>query len=37
MAKKKTGPDIAREETNPNAHIMGAGEVVDQRIVETGN
>lgn len=34
-SKKKTGPDIAREETNPNAHIMGAGEVVDQRIVET--
>ncbi len=33
--KKKKGPDIAREEVNPNAHIMGAGEVVDQKIVDT--
>lgn len=34
-AKSKKRADSSREEGNPNAHIMGAGEVVDQRIVET--
>lgn len=33
--KKKKGPNIAHEEMNPNAHIMGAGEVVNQKIVDT--
>lgn len=34
MAKKRKTPKTNREE-NPNAHIMGAGEVVDQKIVDT--
>ncbi len=34
MAKKKTEKQ-PKTETNPNAHILGAGEVVNQRITET--
>ena len=34
MAKKKTEKQ-PKSEVNPNAHILGAGEVVNQRITET--
>ncbi|MBQ1545105.1 MAG: topoisomerase IV [Clostridia bacterium] len=33
--RKKKTPDVKREENNPNAHIMGAGLVVEQPIVDT--
>ncbi len=32
--RKRKTPAVDREE-NPNAHIMGAGEIVDQKIVDT--
>lgn len=35
MARKKKQPTVSHDETNPNAHIMGAGEVVNQKIVDT--
>ncbi len=35
MARKKQDPRPARQETNPNAHILGAGTVVEQKITET--
>ncbi len=34
MAKKKQTKDV-KEELNPNAHILGAGEVVEQPITQT--
>ena len=34
MAKKKQNKEV-EEELNPNAHILGAGEVVEQPITET--
>ncbi len=34
MAKKKQNKEV-KEELNPNAHILGAGEVVEQPITET--
>lgn len=33
--RKPKQPQINHEEENPNAHILGAGEVADQPIVET--
>lgn len=33
--RKKKQPEASHEVENPNAHIMGAGEVVNQPIVET--
>ncbi len=35
MARKKQDPRPAKQETNPNAHILGAGTVVEQKITET--
>lgn len=35
MAKKKQNPRPAKQETNPNAHILGAGTVVEQKITQT--
>lgn len=35
MPRKKRKSPAANREENPNAHIMGAGEVVDQKIVDT--
>ncbi len=35
MAKKKQTKAVKEEELNPNAHILGAGEVVHQPITET--
>lgn len=35
MARKKKEVDRATEDTNPNAHILGAGIVVEQKITET--
>lgn len=34
-SKKKKMPAVDRDEIDPNAHIMDAGEVVDQPIVDT--
>lgn len=35
MAKKKQNSRPAKQETNPNAHILGAGTVVEQKITQT--
>lgn len=35
MARKKQNPRPAKQETNPNAHILGAGTVVEQKITQT--
>ena len=35
MAKKKTDPSAAYKKVNVNAHIEGAGIMVDQKITET--
>ena len=35
MAKKKKDVERVTEDTNPNAHILGAGIVVEQKITET--
>ena len=35
MASKKRKSPAANREENPNAHIMGAGEIVEQKIVDT--
>ncbi len=35
MAKKKKEVDRSTEDINPNAHILGAGIVVEQKITET--
>lgn len=35
MAKKKKEARPIRQEVNPNAHILGAGKVVEQRITQT--
>ena len=35
MAKKKKEIDCSNEEINPNAHILGAGIVVEQKITDT--
>ncbi len=35
MAKKKKELDRSNEEINPNAHILGAGIVVEQKITDT--
>lgn len=35
MAKKKKEIDRSNEEINPNAHILGAGIVVEQKITDT--
>ena len=34
MARKRKEVDRATEDTNPNAHILGAGIVVEQKITE---
>ncbi len=33
--KKSKKPAVQHEDVNPNAHILGAGEIVDQTIVDT--
>ena len=35
MARKKQAPRPAKQESNPNAHILGAGTVVEQKITDT--
>ena len=33
--RKPKQPQVAHEDVNPNAHILGAGEIVDQPIIDT--
>lgn len=35
MARKKQDPRPKKQESNPNAHILGAGTVVEQKITQT--